>query len=118
MSYDITFKVQLAHLDRFVPVGDCDANITWNVRDIIKLSTGLEWKNEDNNGLVKDVIPKILKGRTELLTHPNKYKKYEASNGWGTVEGTIRFFDRIIEAWTILCYEDPDLADIAVFWIE
>ena len=45
MSYDITFKVKVAGIDKYVPVGDCTANITWNVGKIIRLSTGLEWKN-------------------------------------------------------------------------
>ena len=41
MSYDISFKAKLDGLDEYVIVGDCDANITWNVREIITLSTGL-----------------------------------------------------------------------------
>ena len=51
MSYDISFKVKVEGIDQYVNVGDCDANITWNVRKIITNSTGLEWKNEANNGL-------------------------------------------------------------------
>ena len=53
MSYDITFKVKLEGIDQYVPIGDCDANITWNVRDIIKLSTGLPWLNGENKPKVK-----------------------------------------------------------------
>lgn len=45
MSYDISFRVKVEGLDKWVDVGDCDANITWNVRKIIELSTGLPWKN-------------------------------------------------------------------------
>lgn len=50
MSYDISFKVKVEGLNRYVEVGDCDANITWNVMDIIRKSTGLEWRNEEPNG--------------------------------------------------------------------
>ena len=32
MSYDISFKVTVEGVDAYVPVGTCDANITWNVR--------------------------------------------------------------------------------------
>ena len=118
MSYDITFKVKVDGLDRYVPVGNCDANITWNVREIITRSTGLEWKNEANNGLCKDIIPHIAKGREELLHNGNEYKQYEAKNGWGTVSGVIRFFDDIISAWRDFLVWDEDLKDAATFWIE
>ena len=43
MSYDISFKVKVEGLeDTYVRVGECDANITWNVRGMIGKSTGLE----------------------------------------------------------------------------
>lgn len=50
MSYDVAFKVKVEGVNAYVEVGDCNANITWNVRDIIRTSTGLPWKNEENNG--------------------------------------------------------------------
>lgn len=87
MSYDIDFRVKVEGLkDRYVSVGDCDANITWNLREMIIKSTGLEWKNEENNGLCKDIIPHIVDGLSELVKYPNKYKKYEAENGWGQLK--------------------------------
>ena len=118
MSYDISFKVKVEGIDRYVPVGDCDANITWNVRRLIEVTTGLPWLNEENNGLCKDVIPHIKKGLAELKKNPRKYKHYESPNGWGTVEGTINFFQEIIWAWERLCMWDEDLVDVATFWIE
>lgn len=117
MSYDISFRVKVEGVDRWVDVGDCDANITWNVRKIIELSTGLPWKNEANNGLVKDIIPCIEKGRLELMSYPMKYKPYEAKNGWGTVEGTIMFFDRILKCWDDFICDYEELADVVTFWI-
>ena len=62
MSYDISFKAKAEGVDAYVPVGACDANITWNARKIIVKSTGLKWKNCQNNGLCVDVIPKIEAG--------------------------------------------------------
>lgn len=119
MSYDISFKVKVEGVDAYVPVGDCEANITWNVRKIIELSTGLPWLNERNNGLCIDVIPKISDGLAELRKHPEKYKKHESPNGWGTVKGTIYFFERVLSDWERFCecYGD-NLAKIATFWIE
>ena len=118
MSYDISFKVKVDGLDRYIEIGDCQANITWNVRDIITKSTGLEWKNEQNNGLCSEVIPYIEKGLFELRRNGDAYKKYEASNGWGTVASTIRFFKSIIDAWDDLVAENEELSQLATFWIE
>lgn len=118
MSYDISFKVKVEGVNAYVEVGDCDANITWNVRKIIELSTGLPWRNCENNGLCVDVIPKIEQGLKELRTHPEKYTPYEASNGWGTVSGTAHFFERILEAWERLISWHEELVPVATFWIE
>lgn len=118
MSYDITFKVKVEGTDEWVPVGDCDANITWNVGQIIRESTGLEWKNEENNGYVIDILPALSNGVHELVTNPQKYKAMESPNGWGTVEGVIRFFGRIAAAYNDLLEESPEIAKVATFWIE
>ena len=59
---------------------------------MIMKSTGLEWKNEEINGLCKDIIPSIRNGLFELINNPQKYKKYEAENGWGTIKGCKSFF--------------------------
>jgi hypothetical protein len=120
MSYDISFKVKVeGKHDHYVTVGDCDANITWNVRTMIEKSTGLPWLNEANNGLCKDVIPKIADGLAELTKYPEKYKKYEAKNGWGTVSGCKDFFMDILAAWSDFCedFYTRDLVDVTYFWI-
>lgn len=121
MSYDIAFKVKVEGLnDRYVTVGDCEANITWNLREMIVKSTGLEWKNEENNGLCKDVIPHIVIGLAELIAHPSRYRQYEAENGWGTIDGCKRFFHQILADWDAFCESSwtRDLADVTYFWIE
>lgn len=118
MSYDISFKVKVEGIDAFVSVGNCEANITWNVREIIELSTGLPWVNEANNGLCVDVIPKIMDGYKNLLHFPHKYKQYESPNGWGTVDGTIRFFKRILDDWEEFTRCHEELVPVATFWIE
>lgn len=121
MSYNISFKVKVEGVEnRYVKVGECNANITWNLREMIVKSTGLEWKNEENNGLCKDIIPYIAKGYAELIEHPEKYKQYEAPNGWGTVEGCKHFFLWILNDWDAFCNDSwlGDLKDVTYFWIE
>ena len=121
MSYNISFKVKVEGLeDTYVRVGECNTNITWNVREMIVKSTGLEWKNEQNNGLCKDVIPYIANGYAELTKYPEKYKQYEAENGWGTVQGCKKFFRQVLDDWNAFCedYCTGELADVTYFWIE
>lgn len=112
MSYDISFKVKVEGVDAYVRVGNCNANITWNARKIIELSTGLPWENEANNGLCLDVIPKIQHGLTELKTNGEKYLPF------GTVVGTIMFFERILDDWAYLVKWNEKLVPVVTFWIE
>ena len=117
MSYDISFKVKVEGVDAYVPVGACDANITWNVRNIIEKSTGLEWKNCQNSGLCVDVIPKIEAGLRKLEQNPDKFKEYEAPNGWGTVKETAQFFRNILNDWNDFQQWYEELVPVATFWI-
>lgn len=120
MSYDIRFKVKIEGIDKYIPVGSCNANATWNIRDMIVKSTKLQWYNEANNGLCKDIIPHIIDGYAELCRNPEKYKQYESSNGWGTIESCKKFFLQIINAWDMFCedIETKELVDVTYFWIE
>ena len=119
MSYDISFKVKVEGIDEYIEVCDVGANITWNVKGMICKSTGLEWKNAANNGLCKDIMYNIAKGYAELTAFPEKYKQYEAANGWGTVKDTASFFNRILEAWQDFCrWHSEELVNVVTFWIE
>jgi hypothetical protein len=120
MSYDISFRVKVEGLtDRYVTVGDCDANITWNLLKMIEKSTGIEWTSYGHLGLCKDILPHIADGLAELIRYPEKYKQYESTNGWGTVEGCKKFFTTIINDWNDFCEDcwTRDLADVTYFWI-
>ena len=123
MSYDISFRVKVEGLDNVYvePYGDnTDANITYNVREMIIKSTGLEnWCADGCLGLCKDIIPHIANGLAELEKHPEKYKQYESPNGWGTVKGLKHFFACIINDWTSYCedYSTETLADVTYFYI-
>ena len=119
MSYDIAFKLKAEGIDYWVNLGATDANITWNVRDMIRLSTGLEWENEKNNGLCVDIMPAIERGLYELRNRPSRYKKYEAPNGWGTIDGCKHFFKWLLRDWEIFCLDHPpEVVNAVTFWIE
>ena len=113
MSYDIYFKAR--NSNNFPTLNVHVANITRNLGEMIVESTGLEWRNDENNGLVKDIIPSIRKGLAELIEHPEKYKQYEDPVWWGTIKHCKRFFSEIIIAWDHL---NPKTKDTVEFWIE
>lgn len=120
MSYDISYRVQCKDDPKlWADIGNCEANTTYNLREMIQKSTGLEWKNEEDNGLVKDVIPFIIHGLEELERFPDKYKQYESPNGWGTINGCRSFFTRCILDWTDFTEDSwtSPYKDIVHFWI-
>ena len=117
MSYDISFRAKIEGIDFYAEVGNCSANITWNLREMIKKSTGLEWRNCENNGLCIDVIPFIERGLEELRNNPEKYKKYESPNGWGTINGCKNFFEQILSDWKDFIRWNEELVSVVTFWI-
>lgn len=118
MSYGVSIRLPVKGLeDRYVQVADL-GNITWNVRELIKKSSGWEIQNEDNNGAVLPWLSLIRNGYCQLTAHPEAYKRYESPNGWGTVGGTKRFYEDCIknaEDW-MRCNED--LLPVAVVWVD
>jgi len=95
MSYDVRLKAKVENEDMYVPLGDSH-NITWNVRELILKSSGWEIQNCQFNGKASDLAIKIQHGIKELSQRPHLYKQYEAENGWGTVEGTLGFYERLL----------------------
>ena len=95
MSYDINFCIREKNTNELIRIGG-EANITWNVRELIKQSSGWVIKNEETNGLAKDLMPLILKGIEELSTYPEKYKQYDSNFQVGSAIVEFRNFIRRI----------------------
>jgi len=104
MSYDIHFAVREKNTNELITIGE-SYNITWNVRELIKQSSGWEIKNEETNGFAKDLIPLFERGKHELYMFPEKYKQYESPNGWGTIEGVKFLYKNLIREWEDLTDE-------------
>lgn len=118
MSYRVQFEVKIEGINHYITIGECDANITYNVKKIIEESTGLKFKSITRLGYCKDIIPSIERGLQELTINPKKYKPFESENGWGTVEGTAYFFRRIISSWHDLCLQQPpEVLNVVLFSI-
>lgn len=118
MSYCIDIRVKVENKPKYVCLhNEYDPNITWNVRELIKQSSGWEIENEASNGLVTEWIKKIDKGIEELTNNPDKYKQYEATNGWGTVESTLGFYNMCRKMFENFMLWNEELSDVAVVWV-
>lgn len=101
MSYDVSFKVKVEGVEKYIPVGEC-YNYTFNVGTMIEEACGKRPPTWDNMKC-SDLLPYLQKGIEELEKHPDEYKQYEPDNHWGSVEGAERFLQNVAKQ----CIEYP-----------
>ena len=46
---------------------------------------------------ISEVLPKIQHGITELTLHPQRYKKLEPENSWGTIGSAIECLRSVVD---------------------
>ena len=88
------------------------ANITHNLTKMAAEAGIYEylWRpDEIKITKAKELIEPLRQGLHNLKSYPEKYKKFNPENGWGSYEGLVKFIDNYLNA----CYEYPD-ADIEV----
>lgn len=95
------------------PVSVFSSNITHNLNSMaaaIVLSNGLTlyqvlWR-PDEHGLkfARDISDLLDEGWNILLADPEKYKKYDPPNGWGSYEGLCNF----VYSYRNACWDNPD----------
>ena len=98
MSYDIRFGVKVEGMDGYIAVIDEPeySSPTYNLRDMFVAC--MDW--DYSQGVwynCTDAIPKFERGLKELREHPKKYRKYNATNGWGTIESAIKALRSVID---------------------
>ena len=90
MSYDLRIGVKVEGMDGYIATidePDCSSP-TYNLRNMFVACMG--WDYEQGQWYkVTEVLPMIQHGIDELKFYPSKYKKYNAPNGWGTVESAL-----------------------------
>jgi len=111
MSYDVSFCVKIENVDDYFSVGHCNANIIYNVWQLIRESSGWDIKNGVGE-LLTELIPKIRNGLNELTNNPNKYRNLESPNKWGTISGVKQFYHDILFAYTEFKEDYPRLVEI------
>jgi hypothetical protein len=68
------------------------------------------WYPENNEiETASDMINGLSNGLAQLLKDPNKFKKYNPENGWGTYEGLVKFVEEYLEA----CFKHRDAIVVA-----
>lgn len=116
MSYDIRFCVQTVQPNKD---GECFAVVhrpeydspTYNYFTMFRAC--MDWDYDETkigeDGYrhscyypVPEVLPKLHHGLKELTEHPERYRQYEPSNGWGTIDGAIK----CIRSWIRELEED------------
>ena len=88
-------------------VEEASCNITHNLNKMAEALGVYEllWHPEKTPDMkAKNILPEINKAITELTINPEKYKEYEAPNGWGTISGMLRFLQKVRAA----CEEFPE----------
>jgi hypothetical protein len=88
------------------------ANITHNLgkmADEVGIYEHLWRPDEIKVTKAKELIESLRQGLHNLKSDPERYKKLNPENGWGSYDGLVKFVEDYLNA----CYEYPD-ADIEV----
>ena len=72
------------------------SNITHNLNKMAEAAGIYQaiWRPEEiflDQPRAKDIEPYLYLGIKELASNPEKYKQFDAPNGWGTYEDLLRF---------------------------
>lgn len=77
------------------------ANITHNLGEMAKnayIYYAL-WRPEEKNWqLAKEIIKPLEKGLAKLKADPDRFKKFNPDNGWGSYDGLVEFVEEYLEA--------------------
>lgn len=98
MSYDVSFKMmrKTGGSDRWEYVGDEWINHTSNTAAMIKEVCG-SYPSEWSGLICADMYPVLVHGIELLTEHPQRYKQFEPRNGWGNIETTKEFLQKIAD---------------------
>lgn len=85
------------------------ANITHNLGEMAKAADIYNelWRPDENGiEVAKQLIEPLFAGLGRLKADPEKFKVFNASNGWGLYENFVPFVEKYLAA----CIENPDAA--------
>ena len=84
-----------------------DGNITSNLNKMAE-EAGIYkclWRPNElwENPTAQQLIPHLEAGLLKLKSHPEHYKQFDASNGWGTYDDFVPFVEEVLSA----CKQHP-----------
>lgn len=95
MSYDLRIGVKVEGTDIIAVIAEPERNSpTYNLGTMFRKCTGWDFKQSEWYS-VAAVYPLIQHGIAELIAYPEKYRKYEPDNGWGTVESAVQALESL-----------------------
>lgn len=100
MSLDVT-------LTAVRPTEVFSCNITHNLNRMAEAAGIYEalWRPEELNiKTAIELIAPLSEGLEKLKADPEKFKQFNASNGWGNYENLVKFVEEYLEA----CKQNPD----------
>jgi hypothetical protein len=100
MSLDIS-------LSKVMEVEIFSSNITHNLTNMAEVAGIYKavWRPEEEGiKTARQLIPILETGIESMLADPDKYKKYDAPNGWGTYHQFIPWLKELLAA----CKANPD----------
>jgi len=89
------------------PVSVFDANITHNLTKMaseVKLSNGMTlyqvlWRPDESDlKYARDIADLLEEGWNILMADPERFKKFNPENGWGSYDGLEKFVYKYLEA--------------------
>lgn len=97
MSYDIVlYRKGLKNNKR--AYYNYDGNITYNVCKMLEVAFGESHLKKWNNLSCEDFFRDLEKGYIDMIRNPEKYRKYNSPNGWGTYETTLSTIKELYES--------------------
>ena len=105
LDYSLDIKVDTGGKE---PYDLCvwDGNITHNLAQMAREAGfgNALWRPEENNiKFAKDLIPLLEKGIDDLVCRPSYFKKFDATNGWGTHEQLLEIMKEFLDC----CKRNP-----------
>jgi hypothetical protein len=94
MKYRFYLRLKLKD-DNLINVGN-PHEIQWEIRDLIKASSGWLIVNQEKFGIASDFVPKLHKGIWELQHDSESYMEYELHYGLGTIKNVIKFYEELL----------------------
>jgi len=88
------------------------SNITSNLAEMATALAiyNVVWRPSENGiSCAEQLVIPLTAAVSELRRDPNKYSKFNAPNGWGTVEHFLNFLERYLEA----CIKYPEAEVLA-----